>query len=273
MEVRKLSVEQQAATSVVTTNNAVYFRDVRFLAGAYPSVVPFAFVENAAGALENVALFSFTAGIAVAKCTPTSIIPRREDSVSWTWKTPVEVYTDSTWSTLSFKYGFSEHLTVASNNSNGVIASEAHRGKFRAVMKPDAHGSQMPDRVEVCVKSFGSYDWEPLTNAALRECSSMSGTSVPMVRNHRYRATGSSLQTFTLPTSIKEEDEIEVIVQGAGGVEIAQNAGQSIRFGRSVTTTGTAGRLTLVQGDVVALKYAGANLFQVIKVVGAPTVR
>jgi hypothetical protein len=140
-------------------------------------------------------------------------------------------------------------------------------------MKSDAQGSQMPDRVEVCVKSFGSYDWEPLTNAALRECSSISSNSVSMVRNNRYRAIGSTLQTFRLPAVVSPEDEIEVIVQGAGGVEITQNANQSIRYGASVTTTGTTGKLVLAQGDVVALKYAGSSLFQVIKVVGAPTVR
>jgi len=49
--------------------------------------------------------------------------------------------------------------------------------------------------------------------------------------------------TYTLPTTAAVGDVIEIVGNSGSGFSIAQNSGQSIRFGSSVTTTGAGGSL------------------------------
>jgi hypothetical protein len=71
----------------------------------------------------------------------------------------------------------------------------------------------------------------------------VSTTSQAMTSNNGYIASNSSLVTLTLPVTAAVGDEISIAGSGAGGWLIAQNAGQTIHFGTSNTTTGATGSL------------------------------
>lgn len=71
----------------------------------------------------------------------------------------------------------------------------------------------------------------------------VTGTSQAMAINNGYIADNGSLVTLTLPASAALGSVINVMGLGAGGWLIAQNSGQLIRLGSSVTTTGVGGSL------------------------------
>lgn len=74
-----------------------------------------------------------------------------------------------------------------------------------------------------------------------------------------------SLITFTLPTTAIPGDTIRIIGYGAGLWQIDQNAGQSIRFGKFNTTTGTGGNLASTnQGDSIEIVCVVANTLFVV---------
>jgi hypothetical protein len=100
------------------------------------------------------------------------------------------------------------------------------------------------------------------------------GTSATLAANNAYFANNASLVTYTLPSSASVGDIYYVAYMGAGGFRIAQNAGQSITAGNTVTTTGTGGHISSTDvGDGVWIVCKVANSgFQVINAVGNLTV-
>ena len=102
----------------------------------------------------------------------------------------------------------------------------------------------------------------------------VTGTSATMVANNDYIANNAGLVTLTLPATAALGTEIGVFYKGAGGWLIAQNAGQSIRFGTSTTTTGVGGSLaSFAAGDCVKVKCITADtLFEVFSSQGNITV-
>lgn len=83
----------------------------------------------------------------------------------------------------------------------------------------------------VTISGGGSgYSWNEIT-----------GTSESMAVNNGYIANNASLVTLTLPASATVGDTITTQGKGSGLYRIAQNAGQTIHFGASDTTTGTGG--------------------------------
>lgn len=95
-------------------------------------------------------------------------------------------------------------------------------------------------------------------------------TSVTMTAGTGYFADNAGLVTLTLPATVSLGATFEVSALGAGGWLIAQNAGQSIRFGIDTTTVGVGGSLASTQtGDSVKLVCSVANTtFQVVSAVG-----
>ncbi len=83
-----------------------------------------------------------------------------------------------------------------------------------------------------------------------------------------------TLITATLPAVAAQGSIIDIIGKGAGGWLIAQNAGQTIHFGTSNTTTGATGTLaSTAQYDCVELICITANTDFVVKsVIGNLTV-
>lgn len=80
--------------------------------------------------------------------------------------------------------------------------------------------------------------------------------------------------TLGLPTTAALGSVLRVTLKGATSWQITQAAGQSIRIGSSITTTGVAGSLTsTAQGDSVEIVCIVANLeFLVLSSMGNITV-
>jgi hypothetical protein len=86
----------------------------------------------------------------------------------------------------------------------------------------------------ITISSTGSgYTWTEVT-----------GTSQAMAINNAYIANNAALVTLTLPATAAVGSSQMVQGKGAGGWRIAQNSGQTIRFGNASTTTGVGGSLS-----------------------------
>lgn len=73
------------------------------------------------------------------------------------------------------------------------------------------------------------------------------GTSANMAVGNGYIANNAGLVTLTLPSTASIGDSVQVVGKGAGLFRIAQNAGQTIHYIASNTTTGVGGSLTAVE--------------------------
>lgn len=147
-------------------------------------------------------------------------------------------------------------------------ASSGLRGQVLQVIGPgfsDYVGQYLLDQNGTAILD----EW---SNYRLRVTSATGSASVSASSNTIYRATGGSLQTFTLPAAGQVDDVIQVIGVGAGGWKITQNASQTIRIGPSVTTSGTGGFLQSTnQYDTVTLKCTtGTTGWRVIDYTGSP---
>lgn len=96
------------------------------------------------------------------------------------------------------------------------------------------------------------------------------GTSATMAVNNGYIANNAALVTLTLPAAAVVGDSVRVTGKGAGGWRIAQNAGQTIYFGTSTTTTGVGGRLdsTEVRDGIELVCVTANNDWNVISSIG-----
>lgn len=73
------------------------------------------------------------------------------------------------------------------------------------------------------------------------------GTSASMAIGNGYIANNASLVTLTLPATAAIGDTVQVVGKGAGLFRIAQNAGQTIHYVDTDTTTGAGGSLTAIE--------------------------
>lgn len=102
----------------------------------------------------------------------------------------------------------------------------------------------------------------------------VTGTTQAAAVNNAYASNNAGLCTITLPATAAVGDEIRVMGFGAGGWALAQNASQLIRYGNTVTTTGTGGSLASTnQYDSVMIKCLMTNTtFTVVSSQGNITV-
>jgi hypothetical protein len=109
----------------------------------------------------------------------------------------------------------------------------------------------------------GVFAWTEITAA-----------SAGMAVNNGYIANRATLVTLTLPAVAAVGEVVRVAGKGVGLWLIAQNAGQTIHFGASNTTTGAGGSLAaILQYDCVELLCTTANTdFVVLSVLGNLTV-
>ena len=81
-----------------------------------------------------------------------------------------------------------------------------------------------------------------------------------MAINTGYIANNAALVTATLPAVSAIGDFVWIVGKGAGGWQIAQNAGQTIHFGNQNTTVGPGGHLDSAnQYDAIQLLCTAAN--------------
>lgn len=84
--------------------------------------------------------------------------------------------------------------------------------------------------------SAGGFTWNEET-----------GTSTTMSVENGYIANNAGLVTLTLPATASVGEAVQVAGKGSGLFKIAQNAGQTIHFVASDTTTGAGGSLTALE--------------------------
>jgi len=84
--------------------------------------------------------------------------------------------------------------------------------------------------------SAGGFTWNEET-----------GTAANMAVQNGYIANNASLVTLTLPATAALGEVVQVVGKGAGLFKIGQNAGQTIHYINSDTTTGTGGSLTAIE--------------------------
>lgn len=102
----------------------------------------------------------------------------------------------------------------------------------------------------------------------------VAGTSASMSVQNGYIPNNAGVVTLTLPAVAAVGDSVTVTGKGAGGWHIAQNAGQTIFFGASTTTTGVTGSLASTnRRDTIELVCVTTNNdWNVITSVGNITV-
>lgn len=193
-------------------------------------------------------------------------------------------------------YAQNEALVVVSDGANWQVVSTVeplHR--LNAAAGPgvgdDSADGYSPgsiwvdttnDAAYVCLDaSAGAAVWTEITQETIPPLAwtEVTGTSQALVANNGYNFNNAATVTGTLPAVAAIGDIFRVTQKGAGVARIAQNAGQSIRFGDLVTTTGVGGYIeSTLAGDTVELECITANTtFKVISshgnwtVVGART--
>jgi hypothetical protein len=102
----------------------------------------------------------------------------------------------------------------------------------------------------------------------------VTGTTQAAAVNNGYFANNAGTVTVTLPATASIGATVRVAGMGAGGWAVAQNAGQSIKIGNTVTTVGVGGSLASTDiGDAVEIVCRVANTgWQVLSLVGNITV-
>lgn len=118
-----------------------------------------------------------------------------------------------------------------------------------------------------------------LASTAATTWNTVSSTSATLVASNGYISTNVLLTTYTLPATATVGDRFTILsaTGNTAGWTIVQNAGQKIRLGTSVTTTGVGGSLSSTAlGDTVIFvcvdATGGAEAFQVTDSVGNLTI-
>ncbi len=94
-----------------------------------------------------------------------------------------------------------------------------------------------------CV-SYTRASGEPLSaSASGMTWNEVTGTTQAADVDNGYIANNAALVTVTLPTTAAVGSVVRIAGKGAGGWKLAQNASENIRFGSTITTTGTGGYL------------------------------
>lgn len=102
----------------------------------------------------------------------------------------------------------------------------------------------------------------------------VTGTTQAMAVNVGYTANNAALITFTLPVTAAYGSSLVVVGKGTGLFTVAQNAGQTIHFGATNSTTGAGGSVSSTkQYDVLFLICTIANTdFTVVDSMGNLTI-
>lgn len=163
------------------------------------------------------------------------------------------------------------YLFLDSQNWDGAVAKKksADDQKAKAWQAENARfQSPYENSVESVFESKKSllrgslYQFNDFQNMGSQDVTWLNETAnTTLVVNYGYVADSASRITFTLPTTASFGDIIKIQGFGAGGWKIAQNPGQSIRFGTQTTTTGETGYLASTNAnDSLTLICVSENL-------------
>lgn len=153
-------------------------------------------------------------------------------------------------------------------NSNGGGSTGYQTVQGQGVSKPQQTTLNFASNTFTVVDNPGSSRTDVFVSGVITW--SVVAVDTGMVVQTGYINNSGSLITFTLPAAANPGDTVRIIGYGAGLWQIAQNAGQTIRFGNNNTTSGAGGSLAATnQGDCVEIVCVAANtLFVVGSVVG-----
>ena len=145
-------------------------------------------------------------------------------------------------------------LTSLSLTDGQVLVGSSGNNPVPATLTAGAGISITNAAGAITINATGMANWTPQSS------------STTMIAEGSYIANSSSLITFTLPATANVGDEFEITGVGTGLYVIAQNAGQYIRYGNKITTTGAAGTVvSKTVGDSIRIVCVAANNgFQVL---------
>lgn len=135
---------------------------------------------------------------------------------------------------------------VANNAANTLTWSGAYAATFTLTGVTNV---TFPTSGTLATTAGGGFTWNEET-----------GTSAAMAVNNAYIANNAGLVTLTLPATAAVGEQVKVVGKGAGGWQIAQNAGQTINVGANASTTGVGGYIaSSAQSDSITLVCITAN--------------
>ena len=152
-------------------------------------------------------------------------------------------------STLTLE-SLTPNTALISSGTNGIISSVTTATELSYV-----HGATSNIQAQINAIVGGSgITWSVVT------------VNTAMVKSNGYFANSASTLTFTLPATAAVGDTFQIESMNTGGWIVAQNAGQTIRYGNLTTTTGTGGSLASTSiGDGVWIVCNVANTgFQIV---------
>lgn len=138
------------------------------------------------------------------------------------------VYFSSSSNEVNFSSG--DTINTLTGNSGGAISPTSGNINIQGTGNVSVAGAG--DTLTISDTSDAGIIWEEKT------------TPDVLVSSQGVIANSASLLTLTLPTTASIGDTFLVCGKGAGGWSIAQNAGQTIHFNSTSTTTGTGGSLS-----------------------------
>lgn len=142
----------------------------------------------------------------------------------------------------------SSTVSTLTGNSGGAVGPTANNINVLGSGGVTVVGTPGTSTLTISVSGTG-LSWNEITAA-----------SANMSVDNGYIANRGTLVTLTLPATASIGATVQVAGKGAGLWSIAQNAGQMIHFGSSVTTTGVGGSLSAIaQYDCVEVTCITAN--------------
>ena len=107
---------------------------------------------------------------------------------------------------------------------------------------------------------WSGVSWIPISSAGSSGLTWVNNAvTSTMLTNNGYIVTSGAL-ILTLPTTSAVGDSLQIMLNGGTSFQIAQAAGQQIRFSASQTTSGVGGSITSTQqGNVLHLICTAAN--------------
>jgi len=161
------------------------------------------------------------------------------------------------------KGGSSNVVETLTGNSGGAVGPTANNINVLGAGSITVTGNPGTSTLTI-TDSGGGFMWNVITAA-----------SASLVASNGYIANNAGTVTFTLPVTTAVGDMYRVTgINNATGWSIAQNAGQTIHFGASNTTTGAPGSLTSsATRDSIEILCVVANTdFNVLSSIGNITV-
>ena len=211
----------------------------------------------------------------IAEGTLASVPQRANNQFTTTTPSPsyVEIHFDNSLNLVQWRYAFSEGIGIA-DDATTPESSEFWRGSLRYLFAREALGVNGKDRVQILAKTDGVFEFQDILNSTLRTSTNITGTSGTLVSNSTVIANDASTRTQrVLPLAPKVGDEIKVIVYGAAGIRINQQATSSttIMMPDGTETTANSGYLTAEKGASFTLRCtfsSGGGYWNVINASG-----